>query len=88
MAKRQRSTYVLPVPDWKKFKEYTDEADRVKAFSDCEYFVHYEVQEKSGVAPLKKWMKENWSAEDMQQKHLSFLSASISMTSSTWQMTQ
>ena len=71
MAKRQRSTYVLPVPDWKKFKEYTDEADRVKAFSDCEYFVHYEVQEKSGVAPLKKWMKENWSAEDMQ--HISKL---------------
>ena len=66
MAKRQRSTHVLPEPDWKKFKEYTEESDREKAFSDCEYFVHYEVADKSGVPHLKKWMKENYPAKDLE----------------------
>jgi hypothetical protein len=65
MAKRQRSTYVLPEPKWREYKEYTDEKDREKAFSDCEYFTHYEVAEKSGVPHIKKWMKENFSADDV-----------------------
>lgn len=66
MAKRQRSTYVLPVPDWKTYKEYTSESDRVKAFSSCEYFVHYEVADKSGMPHLKKWMKENYPSDDLE----------------------
>lgn len=65
MAKRQRSTHVLPEPNWREFKEYTDEADRAKAFSDCEYFTHYEVADKSGVPHIKKWMKANFSADDV-----------------------
>lgn len=65
MAKRQRSTHVLPEPNWREFKEYTDEVDRAKAFSDCEYFTHYEVADKSGVPHIKKWMKANFSADDV-----------------------
>jgi hypothetical protein len=65
MAKRQRSTYVLPEPNWRELKEYTEEADREKAFSDCEYFTHYEVADKSGVPHIKKWMKANFSADDV-----------------------
>ena len=65
MAKRQRSTYVLPEPKWREFKEYTDEADREAAFRDCEYFTHYEVADKSGVPHIKKWMKANFSADDV-----------------------
>jgi hypothetical protein len=65
MAKRQRSTYVLPEPKWREYKEYTDEADREKAFSDCEYFTHYEVADKSGVPHIKKWMKANFPVDDV-----------------------
>ena len=65
MAKRQRSTYVLPEPKWREFKEYTDEADRETAFRDCEYFTHYEVADKSGVPHIKKWMKANFPADDV-----------------------
>ena len=65
MAKRQRSTYVLPEPKWREFKEYTDETDRETAFRDCEYFTHYEVADKSGVPHIKKWMKANFSADDV-----------------------
>ena len=65
MAKRKRSTHVLPEPDWKKYKEYTEEADRESAFRSCEYFVHYEIQDKAGLPSLKRWMKENYSAEDV-----------------------
>lgn len=64
MAARKRSTHVLPEPSWKEYKEYTDESEREKAFQACEYFVHYEIDEKRGIAPLKKWMKENWTAEE------------------------
>ena len=65
MAKRQRSTYVLPEPKWREFKEYTDEADRETAFRDCEYFTHYEVADKSGVPHIKKWMKANFPTDDV-----------------------
>jgi len=65
MAKRQRSTYVLPEPKWREYKEYTSEEDRSKAFSDCEYFTHYEVADKSGVPHIKKWMKANYDAADV-----------------------
>lgn len=65
MAKRQRSTHVLPEPKWREFKEYTEEVDRAKAFSDCEYFTHYEVADKSGVPHIKKWMKLNFSEDDV-----------------------
>lgn len=64
MAKRKRSTHVLPEPDWKKYKEYTEESDRKTAFNFCEYFVHYEIQDKAGVPGLKKWMKENFTTEE------------------------
>lgn len=65
MAQRKRSTYVLPEPKWREYKEYTEEADRSKAFSDCEYFTHYEVSDKSGVPHIKKWMKANFPADDV-----------------------
>ena len=65
MAKRSRSTHVLPEPNWKEYKQYTDESKREVAFSSCEYFVHYEVPDKSGVPHLKKWMKENYPADDV-----------------------
>lgn len=64
MAKRKRSTHVLPEPDWKKYKEYTEDSDRELAFRNCEYFVHYEIQDKAGLPSLKRWMKENYGSED------------------------
>jgi hypothetical protein len=60
MAKRKRSLHVLPEPKWSEYKDLTDPEDRKKAFNNCLYWVHYEIQEKSGVAPFKKWMKANW----------------------------
>lgn len=65
MAKRQRSTHVLPEPNWREFKEYTDEADRAKAFNHCEYFTHYEVADKAGVPHIKKWMQANFLENDV-----------------------
>lgn len=67
MAKtsRTRSTYVLPEPKWAEYKILTDDAERDTALQHCLYFVHYEIAEKAGIAPLKKWMKENWDKQDI-----------------------
>lgn len=65
MAKRKRSLHVLPEPDWSKYKDLTDPEERKKAFNNCLYWVHYEIPDKSGVAPLKKWMKANWDKAEV-----------------------
>jgi len=65
MAKRKRSLHVLPEPKWSEYKDLTDPEERKKAFHNCLYFVHYEIQDKSGVAPFKKWMKANWDKAEV-----------------------
>ena len=62
-AKRARSTYVLPEPKWAEFKLLTDNEEREVALRQCLYFVHYEIQDKAGVAHFKKWMKANWDKD-------------------------
>lgn len=65
MAKRKRSIHVLPEPKWSEYKDLTDPDKRKAAFNNCLYWVHYEIQEKSGVAPFKKWMKANWDKSEV-----------------------
>ena len=64
-VKRTRSTYVLPEPKWAEYKILTDESERDTALQHCLYFVHYEIADKTGIAPLKKWMRENWDKQDI-----------------------
>ena len=64
-TKRARSTHVMPEPKWSELKLLTEDEDREKALSSCLYFSHYEIQDKTGVPPLKKWMKANWDKSDV-----------------------
>ena len=48
-TKRVRSTYVMPEPKWAEYKLLTDDKERDAALRNCLYFVHYEIQEKSGI---------------------------------------
>ena len=63
MAKRKRSLHVLPEPDWSKLSKAETPEQRKEAFNFCLYFVHYEIQDKTGVPHVKKWMKQNWDSE-------------------------
>lgn len=65
MAKRKRSLHVLPEPNWSKLSQAESPEDRKEAFNYCLYFVHYEIQDKSGVPHLKRWMKKEWDSEDV-----------------------
>lgn len=62
-TKRARSTYVLPEPKWAEYKLLTDDSEREVALRNCLYFVHYEIQDKAGIPPFKKWIKANWDKD-------------------------
>ena len=65
--KKQRSTYLLNEPNWKELGLLTDPQDRLKAFRDCEYFVHYEVADKKKQETFKTWIKKEsgWDKADI-----------------------
>jgi len=67
MAKRKRSLHVLPEPDWSKLSKATTQEQRKEAFNFCLYFVHYEIQDRTGVPHVKKWMRQNWDAESVKK---------------------
>lgn len=65
--KKQRSTYLLKEPNWKELSLLTEPADRKKAISNSEYFVHYEIPTKQKQDAMIKWIKQDsgWDKEEI-----------------------
>jgi len=65
-AKRKKNLYVLPEPDWTFLKQASTEEEKLQAFNKVDYFVHYEVDNKSRSSSAKNYIKshEDISKED------------------------
>lgn len=57
-AKRQRSTYVLPEPNWKEIALLENEEERTKAYRDADYFMRYEIADKAIRTAYKTWLRK------------------------------
>lgn len=71
MAKRKTkaSTYLIKEPNWKELALLQTEEDREKAFRDCHYFVHQEIQTKTLQNHMKDWIKlsSGWDKKDIRK---------------------
>ena len=69
MAKRKTkaSSYLIKEPNWKELALLTSEQDREKAYQECHYFVHQEIQSKNLQNHMKDWIKlsSGWDKKDI-----------------------
>ena len=72
MAKRKTkaSTYLIKEPNWKELALLTSEQDREKAYQDCHYFVHQEIQSKNLQKHMKDWIKLSSGWDKKQIKNI------------------
>ena len=61
MAKknRTRSTFLINEPNWILFKSAKTDDEQLNAYKYADYFVHYEINDKTKVAAFQKWLKSS-----------------------------
>ena len=66
MAKKKRSPYIIKEPNWAQHSLAGTEEEKIKAFDDSSYFIHYEISSKECYTSFRNWTKNHstWTAEE------------------------
>lgn len=71
MARRKTkgNTYLIKEPNWKELSLLQTEEEREKAYQECHYFVHQEIQSKNLQNHMKDWIKlsSGWDKKDIKK---------------------
>ena len=71
MARRKTkaSSYLIKEPNWKELALAQTEEDKQKAYQECHYFVHQEIQSKTLQGHMKDWIKlsSGWDKKDIKK---------------------
>lgn len=64
MVKRRKVTTLIPPPDWNLLKTKESEEERVRAFRIADYYVHYEIADKSKCKAFHTWAAKHWDKDE------------------------
>lgn len=71
--RKKKNIYLTKEPDWTKLSKASTEEKKVASFKHADFFVHYEIDNKSKASAMKLWIKEDSGWDKVEQKKINKL---------------
>ena len=66
---RKRQVYLIPEPNWGEASLAISEEDKIKAWENCQYFIHQEIRNKDCYSAFRDWVKteSGWTKDEIKR---------------------